>query len=69
MVTSTYSANFPPHLLVGTVAAISAESSSNFYTLKIRTTTNFYSIQYVYLIENVRYAEQVQLETNPAKTP
>lgn len=69
VVTSTYSANFPPHLLVGTVAAITAESSSNFYTLKIRTTTNFYSIQYVYLIENVRYAEQVQLETNPAKTP
>ena len=69
VVTSTYSANFPPYLMVGTVAAITAESSSNFYTLKIKTVTNFFSIQYVYLIENVRYAEQVQLETNPAKTP
>ena len=69
VVTSNYSANFPSHLMVGTVAAISADPSSNFYTLKIKTATNFYSIQYIYLIENVRYAEQVQLETNPVKTP
>jgi len=69
VVTSTYSANFPPHLLVGTVAGITSESSSNFYTLKIKTATNFYSIQYVYLIENVRYTELQQLETNASKTP
>ncbi len=67
VLTSTYSANFPPFLVVGTVAGISSESSSNFYTLKVKTATNFYSIQYVYLIENARYAEQVQLETNSAK--
>ena len=69
VVTSNYSANFPPHLMIGTVAAIASESSSNFYTLKIKTTTNFYNIQYVYLIENTRYTEQVQLETNPSKIP
>jgi rod shape-determining protein MreC len=69
VMTSNYSANFPPRLLIGTIAAISSESSSNFYTLKIKTATNFFSLQYVYLIENVRYAEQVQLETNTSKTP
>ena len=69
VVTSTYSANFPSHLLIGTIAEISSESASNFYTLKIKTATNFFSIQYVYLIENVRYAEQVQLETNSSKNP
>lgn len=69
VVTSTYSANFPSHLLIGTVAGITAESSSNFYTITVKTATNFYAIQYVYLIDNVRYAEQVQLETNPVKTP
>lgn len=69
VMTSNYSANFPPKLLIGTVAEISSESSSNFYNLKIRTATNFFSLQYVYLIENVRYAEQVQLETNTTKTP
>ncbi len=72
ILTSTYSANFPSHLMIGTVAGISSESSSNFYTLKIKTATNFFSIQYVYLIQNARYAEQVQIEktdNNPAKNP
>lgn len=68
VLTSTYSANFPPGLMIGTVAGISSESASNFYTLKIKTATNFFNLQYVYLIGNVRYAEQVQLE-NAAKTP
>lgn len=70
--TSTYSANFPSNLMIGTVAGISSESSSNFYTLKIKTATNFFSIQYVYLIQNARYAEQVQIEktdNSPAKNP
>lgn len=65
VVTSTYSANFPSHLMVGTVASIIEDPSSNFYTLKIKTATNFFSIQYVYLVENVRFAEQVQLENTP----
>jgi rod shape-determining protein MreC len=69
VVTSTYSANFPPQLMIGTVAGIAAESASNFYTLKIKTATNFFSVQYVYLIENTRYSEQTLLENNPVKTP
>ncbi len=67
VVTSNYSANFPSRLMIGTVAGISSESSSNFYTLKIKTATNFFSLQYVYLIENVRYSEQVQLENSVPK--
>jgi rod shape-determining protein MreC len=51
--------------MVGTVASIVEDPSSNFYTLKIKTATNFFSIQYVYLVENVRFAEQVQLENTP----
>jgi rod shape-determining protein MreC len=69
VVTSTYSANFPSRLMIGTVAGISSESASNFYTLKIKTATNFFSIQYVYLIENARYVEQLQLESNTSKNP
>lgn len=69
ILTSTYSANFPSHLVIGTVAGISSEAASNFYTLKIKTATNFFNVQYVYIIENARYAEQVQLETEPSKTP
>ncbi len=69
VLTSLYSANFPPKLMIGTVAEIASESASNFYSLKIKTATNFFSIQYVYLIENVRYAEQMQLESNTSKNP
>jgi rod shape-determining protein MreC len=69
VVTSNYSANFPSHLLIGTVAEISSESSSNFYTLKVKTATNFFNLQFVYLIENVRYAEQTQLEKSIPKNP
>ncbi len=69
ILTSNYSANFPPKLMIGTVAEIASESASNFYSLKIKTATNFFSIQYVYLIENVRYAEQTQLESNSSKNP
>ena len=64
VLTSTYSSNFPSHLMVGTVAAITADPSSNFYTLKIKTATNFFNLQFVNVIENVRYTEQVQLENS-----
>lgn len=64
VLTSTYSSNFPSHLMVGTVAAINADPSSNFYTLKIKTATNFFNLQFVNVIENVRYTEQIQLENS-----
>lgn len=67
VLTSTYSANFPSHLMIGTVNSVVADPSSNFYTLKIKTATNFFSIQYVYLVENLRYAEQVAIESTPEK--
>jgi rod shape-determining protein MreC len=67
VLTSTYSANFPSHLMVGTVNSVVADPSSNFYTLKIKTATNFFSIQYVYLVENLRYAEQVAIESTLEK--
>ncbi len=67
VVTSSYSANFPSHLLVGTIASIGADPAANFYTLKIKTATNFFSLQYVYLVENVFYTEQTKLENTQQK--
>ena len=52
--------------MVGTVAEISADQASNYYNLKIKTATNFYSLQYVYLTENLLLEEQLKLEQ---KTP
>lgn len=64
VVTSTYSSNFPSNLFIGTVSAINSDPSSNFYTLKVKTATNFFTVQYVNVIENIRYAEQLQLENS-----
>jgi rod shape-determining protein MreC len=62
VLTSTYSANFPSRLPIGTVSKISSDAESNFYTLRIKTAVNFFSIQYVYLIDNAFYQEQFDLE-------
>jgi len=48
------------------VAEISTDPSSNFLTLKIKSATNFYTLQYVYLTDNLLWEEQKALE---AKTP
>jgi rod shape-determining protein MreC len=61
VVTSTYSANFPSNILIGTVAEIKPEPSSSFNNIKVKVATNFFSLQYVYLVENIHYVEQTTL--------
>lgn len=61
VVTGLYSYNFPPGLLIGTVAEIINEKSTNFYSLKIRTSTNFQNLQQVFVIENLQRSEQIEL--------
>jgi rod shape-determining protein MreC len=67
VLTSNLSGNFPSGLMVGTIADIAADPASNFFTLKVKTATNFSSLQYAYLIENLLYAEQKQIEEKAAK--
>ena len=54
--------SYPPGLLIGTVAQIKQESAGGSYVLKIKTATNFYTLQYVSLVENVLRNEQETLE-------
>jgi len=67
VLTSTYSANFPSHIMVGTVFNITNDPSSNFYTIKVKTSTNFFSLQYVNIVENIQWEEQRRLEAAPVK--
>lgn len=67
VITSNYSVNFPANIMVGTVNEISADPGSNFYTIRLKTATNFYSIQYVYVVENLQWEEQRRLEAAPVK--
>lgn len=62
VLTSNLSGNFPAGMMVGTVNDFTVDPSSAFYTLRIKTATNFYNLQYVYLIKNMRWEEQKKLE-------
>ena len=67
VVTSQVSSLFPPNIMVGTVSEVIEDKSSNFYTMKIRPSTNFFNIEYVYVIENLQYDPQKRLEDSTRK--
>jgi rod shape-determining protein MreC len=67
IVTSETSAKFPANTMVGTVYEIVEDNSTNFYMLKIRPSTNFYNIEYVYVVDNLQYPEQKVLEDSSSK--
>ncbi len=62
VLTSNVSDIYPPGIMVGTVAEIVDDKSSNFYTLKLKTATNFFNLQYVYVLEDLQKAERQKLE-------
>jgi len=67
VVTSPTSSLFPANIMVGTVQEILDDKSSNFYTLKVRPSTNFFNLEYVYVIGNNQYEEQKRLEDSTRK--
>jgi len=67
VLTSQTSYTFPANLMVGTVYEIVPDNSSNFYTLKIRPSTNFFNIEYVYVIDNMQFEEQKRIEDSTRK--
>ena len=67
VLTSSYSFNFPPGYILGTVEGIITDNTTNFYVLKILTGTDFYTIQQVFVIENLQYDEQVKLNKDSRK--
>ncbi len=61
VLTSAYSYNFPPGYMLGTIDQIVTDKSTNFYVLKVKPGANFYNLQQVFVVENIQYNEQVQL--------
>jgi rod shape-determining protein MreC len=57
-----YSYNFPPGWLIGTVAEIVDDKSTNFFVLRIKPAANFQNLQQVFVIENLQRDEQVALD-------
>jgi rod shape-determining protein MreC len=62
VLTSPYSSSFPAQLMIGRVTSIVQDPSSNFLTLNIKSATNFYNLEYVYLVENKRMDAQSAME-------
>ena len=67
VLTTQISSLFPANLMIGTIAEIVPDNSSNFYVLKVRPATNFGTIEYVYVIDNTQYDEQKMLEDSTRK--
>ncbi|GAO45103.1 rod shape-determining protein MreC [Flavihumibacter petaseus] len=68
VLTSELSSIFPANIMVGVVDTFQNDPSSNFYTLRLKSATNFSVVQYVYVVQNSQAAEQLQLESATKKT-
>ena len=63
VVTSRYSPSFPSQLMIGTVDAVEKDDQGNTFTLRIKSATNFRTIQHVNIIVNHYYTEQFKLDS------
>ena len=67
VLTSELSSIYPPNIMVGTVYEVFKEQSSNFFTIRLKTATNFYNVQYVNVIDDLQKEERVMLEQTTRK--
>ena len=67
ILTGKYSLSFPSGHMVGTVAEIVPDNSTNFYVLRIKTAANFSNLQQVMVVENLQYEELNQLNRDTEK--
>ncbi|MDD2437877.1 MAG: rod shape-determining protein MreC [Massilibacteroides sp.] len=62
IVTSGFSTIFPPGIIVGTVASFEKEKDDNFFSLEVKLSTDFASLNNVRILRNYRQKEQQKLE-------
>ncbi len=67
ILTSNLSINFPPGLMVGTIDKVAEDKAGNNYILQVKPGANFFSLQYVNAIENIKGKEQADLEAKARK--
>lgn len=64
VLTSGFSSIFPKDIAIGKVIKVESTATSNFFDIEVQLFTNFYTLDYVYVIKNVLKDEQDQLEAN-----
>ena len=57
VVTTRASEIFPPGIMVGTIVDFGKEAGNNYYTLDIKLSTDFSSLQYVYVVNDLMRPE------------
>ncbi len=62
--TSGFTTTFPYGLMIGTIEEIIPDKSTNNYLIKLKSTANFYNLQYVFAIENYQKEEINRLLKN-----
>ncbi len=67
VLTSPTSSLFPGNVMVGIIKEIQDDKSTNFYTLKLTPATDFFNVEYVYVIGNLQLMEQKRLEDSTRK--
>lgn len=65
--TSGITTTFPYGLMIGTVDKVEPDKSTNNYIITIKSTANFYNLQYVYAIDNYQ-REEINKLIEKAKT-
>ena len=63
IVTSGYSLIFPGGLMIGTVYFYDSNKDNDFYNIKVRLTTDFNKISYVYIVKSLMKPELEELKT------
>jgi len=62
ILTSSYSSIFPAGIMVGTIEQVEQITGNTFNNLKIRLSTDFGKLSYVYIVNNLLKEEQENLE-------
>ncbi len=62
IITTSYSDIFPEGIMVGTVESFDEKGTDAFHKIKVRLSTNFNNLSYVYVIKDVTRSERDSLE-------
>jgi rod shape-determining protein MreC len=67
ILTTGLTPQYPGGIMIGTVMKVEQEKSSTAYILSVKPSTNFYTLEYVYVLNNLQAEELKQLEDKMKK--
>jgi rod shape-determining protein MreC len=62
IITSPHGSTYPPNILIGTIESYEIKSGEPFFTIRVKLSTQFKKLSYVYIVSNTMKMEQDSLE-------